>query len=928
MKILFLFFLSFAAWSQVYLPVPQLSFEQNPHYVEWRKIDTAHFEVIFPKEVEASAQIVAKILESSYPLVSKSLKVSPPKISIILQSKTLDSNGFVTLAPRRSELFLTPSLEPVMTNTEWLTTLGIHEFRHVVQFEKINQGFTRVFYTLLGEIGHALGLAFSTPPWFLEGDAVGIETALTQGGRGRLPQFERDLKALSLNQDYKLDQLLFGSYNFFTPNHYVYGYFFTSFLREHLGEDYSTLIDRSARTAYGPLSFYYRADEMLGGGFDAFIKEKMQEMISFWKGQSFTPMESELLSPAISEGWTNYFYPQYISDDKFLALKQGLGDINQFVILKKGEEKTIYYPAPFIQDYPIKLRNKYFAIVEKQFHPRWGLEDFSTLRVLDLAGKTQFLKRDLKWRVAILDHQASRVAGLVWTDSQKQYIEVIDLATKEVRTFSLPENLIVTSFDWLNESKLVLIGKSRQSQKGIYTFEFETSAVEEIFAAGNENLGYITSQDNRIFVESPHTGIDNIFELTDRGLVKITSSEFGAYAPNLVGDKLIYNDYSFHGMKAAKSQLKVIDESDVLTSKLYQRFSEEESLFEFPETADFPVKNYSRAKNIFNFHSWNLVSPLLSPTVAVELFSRDLLNENALSLGTFYNYNEGTFGGYASGAYMRYYPVLSYNASYQGRRAQRIIDRMEIRDRWEEGIAEVGFHLPWKKLVGRFSQTFNFYGFNKLIHVIGKEPLDKSEVNQGTLYSVGGNISFASTARLASRDLLSPLGFTFFGHYETGRDISGGDLRGEIVSLDSRFYLPGLKKHHSFYHQVAYEKQRAKTYEYGSYILFSRGLEQYFLDEFFKYSANYTMPLFYPDENFGKFLYFKRISGNLFYDDLNGKIMGHEYQARSTGAELLFETFFFRLMTPVVFGLRYSHIIDGIEDNNFGFFINTNLSAF
>ncbi|MFA7614324.1 MAG: hypothetical protein WCY48_08805, partial [Candidatus Caldatribacteriota bacterium] len=77
MKIFILLFLSLSAWSQVFLPVPQISFEQNPSHLKWRKIDTPHFEIIFPEDVEASAQITAKILESAYPLVSHSLKVRP-----------------------------------------------------------------------------------------------------------------------------------------------------------------------------------------------------------------------------------------------------------------------------------------------------------------------------------------------------------------------------------------------------------------------------------------------------------------------------------------------------------------------------------------------------------------------------------------------------------------------------------------------------------------------------------------------------------------------------------------------------------------------------------------------------------------------------------------------------------------------------------
>jgi hypothetical protein len=194
MPFLLFFFLvisSFLQASVIEAPLIQVDFQQNPDSLKWKKIDTLHFEIIFPHEVEAKAQKVAHLLEAAYPLVSRGLEVLPKKISLILQNQSTISNGFVTLAPRRSEWYLTPAVDPELTNTEWMKTLAVHEFRHVVQFQKSRQGVNRVFEIFLGEIGQALGIGLSMPPWFLEGDAVGIETALTKGGRGRLPLFER-----------------------------------------------------------------------------------------------------------------------------------------------------------------------------------------------------------------------------------------------------------------------------------------------------------------------------------------------------------------------------------------------------------------------------------------------------------------------------------------------------------------------------------------------------------------------------------------------------------------------------------------------------------------------------------------------------------------------------------------------------------------
>lgn len=85
------------------IEAPQVSadFAQNPGHIKWKYISTSHFEIIFPEEVESEAQRVAHLLEKAYPYVSKSLEVEPPKIPLILQNQSVNSNGFVTLAPRR-----------------------------------------------------------------------------------------------------------------------------------------------------------------------------------------------------------------------------------------------------------------------------------------------------------------------------------------------------------------------------------------------------------------------------------------------------------------------------------------------------------------------------------------------------------------------------------------------------------------------------------------------------------------------------------------------------------------------------------------------------------------------------------------------------------------------------------------------------------
>ncbi|MEN9444591.1 MAG: hypothetical protein RIS47_1481, partial [Bacteroidota bacterium] len=169
--------------------------QQNSPSVDWKRMETPHFEVVFPSNLQGVGQRMANELEHYYMPVSASLEKQPKRISVFLFGQSAVSNGYVQLFPRYSAWYPIPGPDAAMGGQdEWFRSTGIHEFRHVVQFDKANQGMTRFFSRIFGDLIRA-GLAWSVPSWFVEGDAVCIETALTHEGRGRLPSFEMPVRA-------------------------------------------------------------------------------------------------------------------------------------------------------------------------------------------------------------------------------------------------------------------------------------------------------------------------------------------------------------------------------------------------------------------------------------------------------------------------------------------------------------------------------------------------------------------------------------------------------------------------------------------------------------------------------------------------------------------------------------------------------------
>lgn len=939
MKVLVLFlciFISVASAQVIEAPYLEGNFEQNPSHIEWKHITTEHFDVIFPAEVETEAKRVAHLVEKAYPFVTRSLEVKPRRIPLILQNQSIVSNGFVTLAPRRSEWYLSPTIDPELTNTEWLKTLGIHEFRHVVQFEKTRRGFNKAFEIVLGEIGQALGLALTLPPWFLEGDAVGVETALTRGGRGRLPLFDRDLRTILLSgKKWNYDKAHLGSYEDYVPNHYVYGYFYTSWLRNEYGDLFlSKLANHSAETSWNPLSFYNTVDRQTGKSFEKFYKSVMNELITEWKvrADKLSPTPYEIENKGKRFGWTNYYYPQALPDGRILALKKGLSFIDEFVILDGKEEKKLLYPGILQNEYPYKLRGNKLVWFEWEVDPRWGYRDYSRLKVYDLKKRKFVLdKREMKGRLAIPDQEGLNIIFVEWDEKQGQHLVVLNKKGEELKRIAWPKSEVITGLDWLSTQDIVIVQKDMNDKKSLVRYNLQDGVIKTLIEKRETNIGFVTVEDGEIFFESPESGIDNIWTVSDVGQKQITSATFGAYSPELQNGKLLYNDYTVHGMNIVTKTLPAFNEqhSEGSFYPIYEKFAKSENIFalekELATTEEFKVKDYSQTKHAINLHSWMLLAPPLSNTITVVGYSRDVLNKFVLMAGAEYNLNEQTMLGFVGTSWSHYYPVFDLRAAYGGRRQE--INGVE--DKWEEGTAELGVSVPWRYIQGRFIHTFTARAFSKIIKVENKFPDDSTEVQDGTLFSPGGEFSYAVYQRYARRDINPKYGFTVTGRAEEGRDISGEDMTGSLQSVDSRLYLPGLWYHHSFYHQFAYERQRNDNYEYASLVIYPRGTKSVFLQEFTKYSGNYLLPVFYPDYNLSRYIYFKRISLNLFYDELNGRYGTFEYRAASTGWETLFEMSFLRLMLPITIGVRGNYVLDGREkDNSYEIFLASVLGAF
>lgn len=160
----------------------------DPGKAKWRQIKTENYIFIYPEEIDSLARRYATHFETNRARVMEPLDINPKRIPVVFHPYYTRSNGVVTWAPKRVDIFTTP---PAYENTSepWDVNVSIHESRHIGQVSHFEKGVWKVLYPLIGEQSTGIGVGLYPSKAFLEGDAVIAETELTNAGRGRNADF-------------------------------------------------------------------------------------------------------------------------------------------------------------------------------------------------------------------------------------------------------------------------------------------------------------------------------------------------------------------------------------------------------------------------------------------------------------------------------------------------------------------------------------------------------------------------------------------------------------------------------------------------------------------------------------------------------------------------------------------------------------------
>lgn len=948
----------------------QTILENNPTGLKWYQVNTPHFRVLFPEGFDAQAQRMANTLEYIHAPEAKSLGTKPRKISVVLQNQSSVSNAFVSLFPRRSEFYtMAPQDYNFIGTNDWLDMLASHEYRHIVQYQHATRGFNRLFYYLFGNPTLAGMAQVAAPQWFWEGDAVATETAFTHSGRGKIPYFNLVFKTNLLEgRTFNYHKQYLRSYKHNIPNHYVLGYNMVSYLRRKTDdpEIWGKITARSWSVPFIPFAFSNAIKNKTG----LYVTDLFDEMAATFRSEWQKEIDQlkltsfEKVNSRSATAYTDYLYPQPQEDGSILVMKQGIGDIEQFVLLKDGAEKRVFTPG-FVNDAGM-LSSAYSSVVWNEFgyDPRWRVKNFSQIKIYDYKNKQKRVigGRRQRYASAALSPNGDKIVTVRSDNDYTNTLVILELFTgKPIKEFANEANYFYSMPRWSDDASKIIALKTTRLGKLLVSIDVESGTEQEILPASHENIGHPVQKDKYILFNSPVSGIDNIYAIDTetKQRYQVTSSKYGAFNPAVTkdGKTLYYNDQTKDGLDVVKTpfdpSLWTIYEAKPVANHAYQHLVEQEGrpgLFDSIPQSTLPVKRYSKLKGIINPYSWGflLTNDLAQITAAVA--SHDILSTTSITAGYVYDINERTDLWRAGISYQGLYPIINLTAEKGNRTNDETQGKNKAEFAWDETTVEGGLSIPLLltrskyieqlsigNSVGltRVSSFINTITRNDTLIYKGKdrfvqydntafEYLYTDQLNDGDLVYNHFVLTYYRLMKPSYRDFLYRWGQSLnIDLYSTPFNT---DFTGNLLAIRGILYFPGLAKHHYLYSRLAYQKSlqglETDIYTFRNRIFKPRGYSYPPDEKFYTVSLNYAFPLWYPDVALGPILNVQRIKLNAFYD--YGKGYGTEYYYnrdanlvrgfatddtyQSIGVETTFDFNFMRFLPKFELGFRTSYL--------------------
>jgi len=889
-------------------------FGGNPSSIQWQQINTDVVRVIYPKGLDSIAERIASITHYLQKNYSQTIGDKLRKINIILQSNTSVTNGYVALAPYRSEFYLTPPQNAFELGAQnWGDNLSIHEFRHVQQYSNFNRGWSKTLSYFLGEQGQDLGNAASIPNWFFEGDAVYNETLLSHQGRGRLPSFLAGYRSIfDLNKHYTYMQLRNGSLQHLIPDHYPIGYMLVAYGREKYGINFWRKVTEDA-SAFHPLFYPFQnaVKKYSGVSFTKFVKDAFDFYHDQWRDD--TLKQINWITPVEKNNVIDYKYPYLMQDGSLLLLRDSYTDIPHFVIKRPDStEKVITVRDIAVDDYFSYNNNK---IIYGAFRSdtRWGYRDYSVIKLYDIqTGTTKTIDNKTKYFSPDISHDGKMIVTVKMEPGLKASIVLLSPDGKILNEWSNKNAVIYSYPKFSSDDQFIYeITRDNRGGMGIEKRKIADGSVTVVLNSRNRILGYPVVQGDTLLYTCSNNGYDEIWAYVERKHQDFRLARYatGLYQAVFTGNRqLVASAFTADGYRlgAFNASWQAAQPGDTLTN-LYVttpfKDFDNNTLVTIRDST-YPIEKYPKSTRLVNFHSFR---PFFDyPNSSIIVYGQNVLYTLQSELYYTHNNNEGYnqfgYSGIFGGTYAE--PVLNVSQTYNRQAAFN----QDTTVNWNEFNISGGLELPFNFSEGRQYRTLTLTSTYNYNHVDWQGIAKTFLPSTGFTY-LQNRLEYVGQSQIATKQIYPSWAQVITLQYRGSLD----KTTAHQLLASSLFYLPGLSKTNSTVIALAYQaRDTAGQYFYTNDFPIARGYREIDFPRMWKAGINYHFPLAYPDWGFANLAFVQRVRANVFFDYSAGKSLrtGNIYNFNSFGAELFIDGKIWNEQ-PVTIGARYSRLING-----------------
>jgi len=932
---------------------------QDPASLKWRQIRTPHFRIIYPENFEQKALKMLPTLDMITARGARTLDFKPDRLPLIVNNYNITSNAVTVWAPKRIELYSCPPQDSYAQ--DWMDQLMIHEYRHVVQFDRANQGFTRVLSWLTGEQAATMVTGLYVPSWFMEGDAVCTETALSHSGRGRIPGFEMRLRAQVIQKNaFSYDKAALGSYKTFVPNQYELGYPLVANVRRKFGyKAWVSALDEVARKPFLIIPFNHGLKKVTGFGKEDLYRMTMLEMDSMWKYQDLNTHKTDYKQLTIIDDrkYENYAFPKYINDTLIVAEYTSMDDITRFVMIgPAGYKQTIATPGFLSSDmFSLTIKptsnqqvpalkggkpenNYLLAWTETINDPRWEQRNYSVIRIFNRQiNKTSSPALKSRYFAPSFSPDGHTLAAVSVDPSYYSSIVLIDaIHGFETATIIGSDSDFYMTPTWSEDGTRIVFTKLDSKGKSIIMYDIKSQVFTTLLPSTYTEISNPVFANGYVLFNGSYSGIENIYAINLKSyeIFQVISAEFGANNADLSpdGKKIVYSNYTANGYGLAETVFnpalwKKLSETVDLSPSLYKFLVKEEGSIAdttIVPGATYPSHPYKKAAHIFNFHSWapayiNYMSG--ENGTGVSFMSQNELSTATTVIGYKYDIAENTGKVTADFSWKAWYPMIDLNTSY-GVRAAYTGGDTSVRYNFNETIISGGFTLPLIFTGGKY-----YEGLDLKVHASVYKISDNTSPEEDKLTGIINSFDYSFNAyrfiKQSGKDIYPRWGQVISGSFR--HSPFGNYNLGNVVTAGARLYFPGLMPHHGIRIDVNRQVKNPGKYAYSNQIAMPRGYLMINQNTLTTFAFNYKFPFAYPDLVIGPIVYLKRLKANLFFDGGEGITHGISQKLQSTGVEITSDLHLLRFIFPVDIGFRFGY--RPIEKQYFSdFLFSVNLS--